>query len=98
MLGWFNGVHMTITLEIPEELKNELTDEANQLGISLPEYTVRVLYARPIMKAPPKTGKELVAYWKNAGVIGTRTDIVDSQQHARMLRAEAERRTRDNNN
>lgn len=30
---------MTITLEIPEELKNELANEASQLGISLPEYT-----------------------------------------------------------
>lgn len=86
---------MTITLEIPEELKNELTTEANQLGISLAEYTVRMLYARPVMKAMPKTGKDLVAYWKNAGVIGMRTDIMNSQQHARELRAEAENRAKD---
>ncbi len=39
-------------------------------------------------------GKELVAYWKNVGVIGTRTEITDSQKLARELRTEAENRTK----
>lgn len=81
---------MTITLEIPDELKNELTDEANQLGLSFSEYALRLLYTRSVLSSPPKTGSELVAYWKNEGVIGTRPDIVDSQQYARRLRAARE--------
>ena len=41
-----------------------------------------------------RTGAELVAYWKQSGVVGTRTDIRDSQQHARELRAKSDRRER----
>ncbi len=84
---------MTITLEIPEELKDQLANEAKRLGISLPGYTLRLLDARPGLETPVKTGAELVTYWKNVSVIGTRTEIVDSQEHASRLRAEAENRT-----
>lgn len=83
---------MTLTLELPTELETDLLDEAAALGLSLPEYTLRLLLARPVLKAAPQTGAELVAYWQNAGVIGMRHDIDDSQQHARKLRARAERR------
>lgn len=89
---------MTITLEIPEELESELAQEAKQLGLSLSEYTLRVLYARPLLETPVKTGSDLVAYWKNAGVLGTRTELVDSSEHSRKLRTEAENRTRDSHN
>lgn len=39
----------------------------------------------------PKTGAELVGYWQDEGLIGTRPDIDDSQEYARTLRAIAER-------
>ena len=48
--------------------------------------------ARQILENPPKTSAELVAYWHSVGVIGSRTDITDSQLHARKLRQEAEKR------
>lgn len=83
---------MSITLELPKELESDLASEAKQLGLSLPDYTLRLIVARPPLKSAPKTGAELVAYWQNAGVIGMRSDIDDSQQHARTLRAHAERR------
>ncbi len=89
---------MTITLEIPAELESELVHEAQQLGLSLPEYTLRVLYARPLMETPIKTGSDLVAYWENTGLLGTRTELVDSAEHSRQLRTEAENRTRDSHN
>jgi hypothetical protein len=41
---------------------------------------------------PPQTGAELVAYWQEAGVIESRSDILDSQAYARQLRYEAETR------
>jgi hypothetical protein len=86
---------MTITLEIPKELESELAEEAAQLGLSLSEYALRLLSARPIIKAMPKTGAEVITYWKDAGLIGTRRDILDSQQRARKIRAEAEKRAKE---
>ncbi|HMC63680.1 MAG TPA: hypothetical protein VKI65_01965 [Gemmataceae bacterium] len=86
---------MTITLELPHELENELSAEAAQLGLPLSEYALRVLtFGRDVANAP-KTGADLVAYWQKEGVIGMRPEIENSQAHARQLRAEAERRQRE---
>ena len=41
-----------------------------------------------------RSGTELVTYWKQAGLIGSRADIRDSQRHARDLRAKSDRRQR----
>ena len=40
----------------------------------------------------PKNGAELIAYWEQHGVIGSRPDITDSVKHAQMLRRQAENR------
>ena len=84
---------MAITLELPAELERELADEAAHLGLSLAEYAARVLATGRISRHKPQTGAELVAYWQAEGLIGTRSDITDSQQHARRLRDQAEQRT-----
>ena len=86
---------MTITFDLPQELERELSGEAARLGFSLSEYALRILSRRPAVGTTPKTGAELVAYWQDAGLVGTRTDITDSQQHARAIRVEAEKRTRE---
>jgi hypothetical protein len=85
---------MSITLDLPQELENELSAEATHLGLSLPEYILRVLSTGLIIGKTPKTGAELVGYWQNEGLIGTRPDIIDSQTRSRQIREEAERRTR----
>ncbi|HXG64137.1 MAG TPA: hypothetical protein VNO70_03460 [Blastocatellia bacterium] len=85
---------MSITLELPQELESELAVEAAHLGLSLPEYILRVLSTASVRGKRPKNGAELVEYWQNEGLIGTRPDITDSQAHARKLRDQAERRTR----
>ena len=87
---------MSIILELPEELEKELTDEAAGLNLSLPEYALRVLATGRVAGAPPlpRTGAELVAYWQSEGIVGSRSDIEDSQAHARSLRREAETRAR----
>jgi hypothetical protein len=41
-----------------------------------------------------RTGTELIEYYQREQLIGTRSDIVDSQAHARTLREAAERRAR----
>jgi hypothetical protein len=85
---------MTITLDLPEELEKELSAEANELGLSLSEYALRVLATGLVVGNRPKTGAELVAYWQAEALIGTRSEITDSQAQARAIRAEAERRIR----
>lgn len=85
---------MSITLDLPEELENELSAEAAQLGLSLPDYVLRVLSTGLVIGKKPRTGAELVDYWQIEGLIGTRTDITDSQTHARQIRERAEQRTR----
>jgi hypothetical protein len=83
---------MTITLDLPEELEQELSAEARELGLSLPEYVLRVLATGLIVGDRPRTGAELVAYWQTEKLIGSRPEITDSQTHARRIREQAERR------
>lgn len=83
---------MSISLNLPLELENELHDEASQLNLSLSEYILRILVTRQVLENPPKNGAELVAYWQNEGIINSRPDITDSQAYARQLRRQAERR------
>jgi hypothetical protein len=85
---------MTITLNLPQDLEHELAAEAERLGLSLSEYALRVLSASRFVEPMPTTGSELVAYWQREGLIGSRPDIPDSQEHARKIRAAAERRYR----
>ncbi|MEM8894177.1 MAG: hypothetical protein AAGC88_06350 [Bacteroidota bacterium] len=85
---------MVINLELPSDLENELSTEASQLKLPLAEYILRVLSFRPFLQNPPKTGLELVAYWESIGVVNSRPDIADSQEHALELRHEAESRER----
>jgi hypothetical protein len=75
-------------------MENELSAEAARLGLSLPEYVLRVLSASLTVNNKPKSGAELVEYWQSQGLVGTRPDITDSQAHARQTREQAERRTR----
>lgn len=84
---------MNISLNLPPELEKELSREASRLKLPLSEYILRILSTRQVIENPPKTGAELIAYWQSEGVIGSRTDIIDSQTHARKLRQEAERRS-----
>ena len=88
---------MQLTLDLPQQLEDELSEEAARLGLSLPEYVLRLLSTeRPRREsgvAMPRTGAELVHYWQSEGMIGTRVTSVDSPELARMIRSEAERRT-----
>ena len=83
---------MTLNLELPQELERELSAEAARLGLPLPEYALRVLAGGRIAGGSPRTGAELVAYWRSEGLIGSRPEIMDSREHAREIRRKAERR------
>ena len=83
---------MSITLDLPRELESELSAEARRLGLPLTDYVLRLLSSGRTMDNAPGTGAELVDYWRQEGLIGTRPDIVDSQEHARKIREKAEQR------
>ncbi len=85
---------MSIRLDLPLEIESELSTEASRLNLPLSEYILQILSVRPVLSNPLKTGAELVAYWQAEGVINSRSDIIDSQVHARHLRHEAETRSR----
>ncbi|MBW3571746.1 MAG: hypothetical protein KY467_11615 [Gemmatimonadetes bacterium] len=85
---------MTITLNLPRELEEELSIEAARLGLPLAEYALRVLASSRTLPASgdePLTGAELVEYWE--GVIGSRRDIEDPVSFARELRERNQNRT-----
>lgn len=83
---------MALVLNLPRELEEELSAEAERLGLPLTEYALRVLSTRGQEERAPMTGRELVDYWQREGLIGSRPDLPDSLSHARALRAKAERR------
>ncbi len=85
---------MNITVELSSELERDLANEASQLNLPLSEYILRLLSFRPPLPNQPKTGVELLVYWENAGVINSRSDVLDSQEHARLLRNQSEHRER----
>jgi hypothetical protein len=85
---------MSLVLDLPPELEKQLAAEAAKLQLPVEEYVLRVLAAGRMADPAPRTGAELVAYWRSEGLIGTRPDITDPSAHARALREHAEKRER----
>lgn len=83
---------MTLVIDTPKDLEQELSNEAAQLGLPLSEYVLRLLVSRQMVDKPLLTGADLVAYWQKAGLIGSRKEIEDSQSFVRKLRKHAETR------
>lgn len=83
---------MPQTVELPDDLADALTDEASRLGLSLPDYAIRLLTSARPAASPIHTGADLVAFWRAEGLAGSRTDVADSQAQARRLREQAQRR------
>ncbi len=81
---------MTLTLELPIELERNLSSRAEEVGLPLDDYVLELLQSE--IQVMPQTGKELVEYWRKAGVIGMLDNVEDSAAHARALRAQAETR------
>ena len=83
---------MPQTVELPDDLADALTHEASRLGLSLPDYAVRLLTSARPPAASVRTGADLVAFWRAEGLVGSRTDLADSPTEARRLREQAQRR------
>ena len=91
---------------IPENPLEAVALAAGLVPTPLLDTIISLLLARTVLVANrlgvfaaladgPQTAAEVVRYWEAEGLVGTRTDILDSQTHARQLRAQSERRDRD---
>jgi len=85
---------MSIAIDLPVEMEEQLLAEAAELGLSLPEYVLRLISTGVVIGNKPRNGAELVSYWQHEGVIGSRREIDDSRARARQIRNEAEHRQR----
>ena len=85
---------MSLVLDLPPDLESKLVAEAARLGLPLTEYAMRLLAAGRIPESKPRNGAELIAYWQEEGLIGTRLEIVDAPEYARASRLRAENRER----
>ena len=83
-----------LTLELSQNLEHRLTSEARRLGLSLEQYVLRLLGGSSKVEVRPRSGAEVVEFWRRHGVIGSRPEIEDPAVHAREIRRQAERRIR----
>ena len=86
---------MTLTLDLSPELETRLSIQAAQLHLPLEEYAIRLLAApriEAIANPPVQNGAQLLVYWQQQGLIGSRTEEIDSPEYARSLRSRAEKR------
>ena len=103
--AWDEGVarRLEATETEPEGNDRDLIDQLEAMGergmadmgemqMPLPENTLRLLLERRQTGDLPRTGADLVSYWKREKLIGTRPESADSSAHARRLREKAERR------
>ena len=88
--SWYLCSAMSQSLELPDDLAAALAFEAARVGMSLPDYAVRLLASTRPAAPAVHTGADLVAFWQSEGLIGSRSDIADSSTHARELRRQAE--------
>lgn len=85
---------MSITLELPKELSDQLTQEALEAQTSMEDYVVHLIQTRDAVLTRIKTGADAVAYWKSLGLLGRLKHIEDPIQYARNVRKAAETRSR----
>lgn len=83
---------MSLTLDLPADLERRLSSEASRLGIPIERYALLLLGDSPTTPSRPKNGAELVDFWRREGVIGSRSEIENSQARAREIRRRAESR------
>jgi hypothetical protein len=84
---------MSVVVNLPHDLEQELADEARREGLELSEYVCQLLSRHRTPSQSPMNGKELIQYWQDRELIGTRESVTDPSEHARMLRERAQRRT-----
>lgn len=67
-----------LRLELFVELEHDLNEEAKRRGISMAEYTLTEFTAGLATERRPTTDTELVAFWREEGLIGSRSNTEDT--------------------
>ena len=67
---------MTVTIDLPAELEQEVAAEAVRLRLPLDEYVVRLLTSRRGASDGIITGADLVSHWRRELHCVTRCDVV----------------------
>ena len=75
---------MPQTVELPDDLAAALANEASRLGMSLPDYAIRLLASTRPAAAAVHNGADLVNSWRSEGLVGSRPDIDDSRCDVRF--------------
>jgi len=78
-------------LDLPQDIEAALAEKAQRQGVSLERYGLWLLSGRILQEEAPRTGADLVEFWKREGVLGSRPDIKDSEAHSRGIRESAQR-------
>ena len=53
---------MTITLDLPQELEQELSVEAGKISLSVPEYILQLLAVRKFLEGQLRTGADKLIF------------------------------------
>ena len=86
---------MTYSIELPPALAKRVRQEARKRKLDVQEFLRQAVEGAVATATIPRTGAELVEYWRRLGLIGMwadRADIGDSAKYARALRQQAEQR------
>lgn len=83
------GLHVNLSKAAEASLRKR----ANALGVKVEDYAASLLESSIAPKSKSWNGRQIVAAWTAAGVIGSRADILDGAAHARKIRSEAEKRS-----
>jgi hypothetical protein len=84
---------MSVQIDLPEKLAGWLSNEAARLNLSLNEFAVQILNEKAVCaNEMPTNGRDLVQYWRDRGLIGSRKIVGDSADIASNLRRKAEER------
>ena len=82
---------MVLTLELPQDLEKQLALEAERAGLPLEQYALRLLQGGK-SETRLKAGAQVVDFWRREGLLGSLSEVDDSQEYARQIRHRAEHR------
>lgn len=88
---------MSIVVTLPADLEKTIAAEAAKAGMTVSDYVAGRLAQATATNSSCETkrrlsGPALVKRWKELGLIGYRTDIIDPEAHSRRLRDAAQHR------
>ena len=79
---------MPQTVELPDELADTLNEAATRLGLSLPEYAVRLLTQAHPASNRIFNGADLVTFWQAEGLVSGRPELPQDDDNSLLSERE----------